>query len=244
MNVTIELKNPPTGSALWCVAIYSPDDLEMITSLLIPLGTIAIFDSIPISWFPLHTHAVVTEPSPDDLPPILWQKSSRPFHSGYDFYDPSFIISSPGDYYLNITTGQFEAKVLPVATIDAPNSAREGDMVPITATITNSDPEYGYEFKTEVWVGSTLIETFQEIIHANESLTYEASFIMPKSNVTILVWVEHRVGTAWDYVGSVSKEVVISTVLIPGFTEIIGMVVMIGLVLFLPKMLKPAEEKK
>ena len=107
-------------------------------------------------------------------------------------------------------------------SIDAPDSAQEGEVVDVTATVTNTDTRPGYDwfYKTEIYVDADLIFSKEEIITSGSSKTYNTSFLMPGSNVTVRAVVDRLVSvfptTEWEYnAGSDSKDVLLIEAPVP-----------------------------
>jgi len=130
--------------------------------------------------------------------------------------------------------------------ITAPDSAEEGDQVPVSVQVTNitaSDLSfrvklYAVEDIYAVPDPDDLIGSFEEVIESGVSKTYNGSFTMPAWDTTILVMV-HRFVIYWDYdthdskIVSLETKAALPTVLGIGALAIlsIGVLATLGIVL-------------
>ena len=102
--------------------------------------------------------------------------------------------------------------------ITAPDSAEEGELVSVSARVTNF-AAYDFPFKVKIYAvrdiyavpePEELIGSFEEVITNGSSKTYSASFTMPAWDTIILVMV-HRFVVYWDYDTHTSKVVSLKT---------------------------------
>jgi len=98
--------------------------------------------------------------------------------------------------------------------ITAPASAAEGEAVNVSALIVNVSA-YNFSYRTEILAGTVRIFFTSEVITSGSSKTYSASFTMPGSDVTILVWVERWASTYWAYDNAASKLIAVAGVVGP-----------------------------
>jgi len=101
-------------------------------------------------------------------------------------------------------------------TIDAPDSAAEGEKVSVSALLKNVS-SYGSMYKTEISAVPDLfpafrIGTIEKYIDSGESFTAYGSFTMPASNTTILIGVERWAVDHWIYDNSASRAVSLEVV--------------------------------
>ncbi|GAI93367.1 unnamed protein product [marine sediment metagenome] len=102
--------------------------------------------------------------------------------------------------------------------ITAPNSAEEGELVSVSALVTNitaSDLSfrvklYAVQDIYAVPAPGDLLDTFEETIGSGAYKTISGSFTMPAWDTTILVMV-HRFVVHWDYDNHASKVVSLET---------------------------------
>ncbi len=224
--LTVELKNPPAGATGWELSITDWNASAVLHwGISVPgnILEVASFD-VPESWTPAYRVVALqvmypTPGNPAARTVLYYMQSWRPFLWDWDLWDwstepdPTFrnsFIPGAGDYFFNVATEEFELKALPAVSITVPDSAEEGSLVSVTGVLTNPDPDYGYQFRTQVWESSTLIETWEETIYAGQSKTYQTSFTMPGRVAHPMVWVERRSGTNWNFVGAAAKDVALS----------------------------------
>ncbi len=224
MLLTVELLNPPAEATEWVLTITDWDvtaTLQWGNNVPGNILEVASFD-VPESWTPpyrvIALHILRRETPLGSGEGLYYMQSFRRLLwdfvlFAWDGPDPTYrnaFIPDPSDYFYNVATEQFELKALPAVTITAPDSAAEGDTVPVSGVVNNLDPVYAYEFKTEIWVGTTLIETWQDPILAGQSKTYQTAFIMPGGVADVLIWVTRRSGSVWNFVGAATKDVALS----------------------------------
>lgn len=82
------------------------------------------------------------------------------------------------------------------AEVDAPISGKPSEVLEAIVTVTNTHT-LDWIFITEIWAGTLLIDSIEDLIAAGASVTYYRSFNMPGSAVTVLAWVE-RVVSIFD----------------------------------------------
>jgi len=102
--------------------------------------------------------------------------------------------------------------------ITAPDSAEEGELVSVSARVTNI-AAYDFSFKVKIYAvrdiyavpePEEIIGSFEEVIKSGIAKTYSASFTMPAWDTIILVMV-HRFVVYWDYDTHSSKVVSLKT---------------------------------
>jgi hypothetical protein len=102
--------------------------------------------------------------------------------------------------------------------ITAPSSAEEGELVSVSALVTNIT-ELDLPFRVRLYAvediyavpkPEELIGSFEEVIESGASKTISGSFTMPAWDTTILVMV-HRFVVYWDYDTHASKIVSLKT---------------------------------
>ena len=102
--------------------------------------------------------------------------------------------------------------------ITAPDSAEEGELVSVSARVTNF-AAYDFPFKVKICAvrdiyavpePEEIIGSFEEVITSGIAKTYSASFTMPAWDTIILVMV-HRFVVYWDYDNVNSKLVSLKT---------------------------------
>ncbi|MBA7694664.1 hypothetical protein ES703_103277 [subsurface metagenome] len=106
--------------------------------------------------------------------------------------------------------------------ITAPSSAEEGELVSVSAQVTNITALdlpfrvklYAVEDIYAVPAPGDLLDTFEETIGSGAYKTISGSFTMPAWDTTILVMV-HRFVVYWDYDNSASKIVSLETKALP-----------------------------
>ncbi len=144
--LAVELKNPPAGATEWQVRIVAWDITvtQSWQSGQNNIAGVASFD-VPETWgLPLRMEITIYQGPPPLLQlytvqswkPLLWDFD----RFAWDGPDPTYreiFIPGLGEYFYNVVTEQFEAKVLPAVTVDAPDSAAQGDPVAVTGLVTN-----------------------------------------------------------------------------------------------------------
>ena len=109
-----------------------------------------------------------------------------------------------------------------IVEIVAPDSAVVGSTVDVQVTIKNIS-QYHYTFRTEIRAvpdipPDQLIFSTDETIFSGASKVYNASFTMPDSDTTVLVWLERWAFDHWEYDGSASKVIATECEAPPGWT--------------------------
>lgn len=102
-KVSVTLKYPPANSDGWTLGIVAHDLSGSVGGYLTPLGQPVIHEDIPPAWFPLYAFVAAFS---NRVP--IWQVTSNPSDDWLEWYNPDFIIPSPGNYILNAATGRFE----------------------------------------------------------------------------------------------------------------------------------------
>ena len=240
MEVTVSLKNPPSGGTMWSISLIDWDVTAIIDFVgyngkeRLDIDEVAVFE-IPSGWnFPLRVVLSVKKWKDDivggTIQYLYEVQSYRPFLWDWDKMDwgdepdPTYrevFIPSFGSYYYNVATEQFELieppEVVPCEiTIDAPEGAQEGEKVSVSVLLKNVN-SYGYMYKTEIYGVPDLfpdfrIGTIEKYINGGSSFTAYGSFTMPASNTTILIWVERWAVDHWVYDNSASKVVSLEVV--------------------------------
>ncbi len=132
--------------------------------------------------------------------------------------DTLLTRGNPGGTLIGIPIGAYAQ----IVEIVAPDSAVVGSTVDVQVTIKNIS-QYHYTFRTEIFAvpdipPDQLIFSTDETIFSGASKVYNASFTMPDSDTTVLVWLERWAFDHWEYDGSASKEIAVEGEAPPGWT--------------------------
>ena len=104
-------------------------------------------------------------------------------------------------------------------TIDAPDSAGEGEKVSVSVLLKNVS-SISIMYKTEIYAVPDLfpdfrIGTIEKNINSGSTFTAYGSFTMPASNTTVFIWVERWAVDHWVYDNAATR--VVSLELVPEY---------------------------
>ncbi|MBA7624875.1 hypothetical protein ES703_32289 [subsurface metagenome] len=245
-NLTIKLKNPPSDGTMWSIRLTDWNVTTLIDFIgkngkeRLDIAEVATFEVPGGLYLPLRVVDLSIKKWKDGIVGGTIQylyavQSYLPYLWDWDLWDygtepdPTYreiFIPALGSYYYNVATEQFEeiAGVVPCKiTIDAPDSAQEGEKVSVSALLKNVST-YGSLYKTEIYAVPDLfpsfrIGTIEKYINSGSTFTAYGSFTMPASNTTILIWVERWAVDHWVYDNSASKVVSLAVVEV-GFSQL------------------------
>ena len=230
MQVTVALKNPPSGGTMWTMVLTDWDITIPIREISgkerLDIAEAAAFEIPSGAMFPLRVVSLTITRWKDgvvggtiqQLYSVQSYRPIKPFTD--DEPDPTYkevFIPDYGSYDYDVATEQFESLAPEPTSIEitAPDSAVEGKQVSVSARVTNTAAD-SYQFRVRIWAvrdvnavpaPDELIGNFEEVIGSGVAKTYSASFTMPSWDTTVVVLV-YRFIDYWDFDNYETKVVV------------------------------------